>query len=515
MAQSRRGSCSQTLGRAAVAAAFLAVVPSPWGGVEASQAVAAASDDHRPNIILINADDLGYAGLGSYGQQLIQTPHIDKMAADGIRFTDFYAANTVCVPSRVGLLTGRHPGHASIRDNHTPPLQDFSGYMSAWPKELWPPKGRTLSKILKQAGYKTAQFGKLEAGIPMEPGKMAEHGWDEWFGFRETDEAAEYYPVELWRNEETITLEENKAADVRSQGILGTKGVYSPDLFVEEILKFIRQNKDRRFFIYFPTQVPHGRSPKDGEQLQVPDIGPYEDRDWTRLEKLYAAMMTRFDVDVGRILGQLDGLGLSSKTLVVLTSDNGDENSYYGYTKRFQATGPLRGKKRFLYEGGIRVPMIARWPGTIRPSQTSNLPSAGWDFVPTFADLAGAARPDHADGISLVPTLLGHPDRQQSREYLYWEHHMGKQQAVRMGRWKGVRFGGTKEPIELYDLRVDVGETHDVAGSHPDIVKRMGAIMVKARENSEFTKFWLLPERRQNQLEFDKWIFDQLEHGIR
>ena len=150
------------------------------------------------------------------------------------------------------------------------------------------------------------------------------------------------------------------------------------------------------------------------------------------------------------------------------------------------------------------MPMIARWPGTIGPSQTSNLPGAAWDFVPTFADLAGAARPDHADGISLVPTLLGHPDRQEHREYLYWEHHMGKQQAVRMGRWKDVRYGGTKEPIELYDLSVDVGETHDVADSHPDIVKRMGAIMVKARENSEFTKFWLLPERRQNQLQFDK-----------
>jgi len=159
--------------------------------------------------------------------------------------------------------------------------------------------------------------------------------------------------------------------------------------------------------------------------------------------------------------------------------------------------------------------MIARWPGTIRPSQTSNLPSAAWDFMPTFADLAGAPRPDHADGISLVPSLLGRPDRQPSREYLYWEHHMGKQQAVRMGQWKGVRFGGTQKPIELYDLRVDSGETRDVAGSHPDIVEQMGTFMVKARENSEYTKFWVLPERRQYQLQFDKVIFDQLEHGIR
>ena len=475
----------------------------------------ATADPQTPNIILINADDLGYAGLGSYGQRLIQTPHIDKMAQDGVRFTDFYAANTVCVPSRVGLLTGRHPGHASIRDNFAPPLENFSGYRETWPEELWPPKDATLSKVLKQAGYRTAQFGKLEAGIPMEPGRMAAHGWDEWLGFRETDEAAQFYPLELWRNDRKISFEANRPEDVRRSGIVGNKGVYSADLFIEEILTFIRENKDRRFFVYFPTQVPHGRSPRDGEQIQVPDVGIYADREWTRPEKLYAAMITRFDGHVGRILGQLEELGISGRTLVVLTSDNGDENSYYGFSRRFQATGPLRGKKRYLYEGGIRVPMIARWPGTISPSRISSLPSAAWDLLPTFAELAGAARPDHADGVSLVPTLLGHPDRQQPREYLYWEYAMGKQQAVRIGRWKGIRFGGTKEPIELYDLMVDIGEAHDVADAHPDVVSRIRAIMGAARESSEFTKFWPLPDHRQYQLQWDKWIFDQLKHGIR
>jgi arylsulfatase A len=475
----------------------------------------ASGEGQRPNIIFILADDLGYAGVGCYGQKLILTPQIDKMAGEGLRFTDFYASNTVCVPSRTGLITGRHPGHASIRDNYMPPLKDFSGFMESWPEELWPPKSTTLGQVLKRTGYKTAQFGKLEAGIPMKPGKMTEHGWDEWFGFRGTGEAFQYYPLQLWKNDEKITFEANKPEDVRKPGVVGKKGVYSEDLFIEASLKFIRENKDHPFFLYFPTQVPHGRSPKDGDEIQVPDLGPYADRDWTHLEKLYAAAMTRLDGDVGRIIRQLKDLGIDDNTLIILTSDNGDENSYYKYTQRFHATGPLRGKKRFLYEGGIRVPMIARWPGKIQPAQTSPLPGAGWDFMATFADLAGAARPDSTDGVSLVPTLLGHPERQEHREYLYWEFNMGKQQAVRMGPWKGIRFGGTQEPIELYDLSVDIGEAHNVADAHPDIVERIAAIMVEARANSEFTRFWPLPEHRLNQVKTDKMIFDQLEHGIR
>jgi len=469
----------------------------------------------KPNIILINTDDLGYAGLGCYGQKLIQTPHIDKMAEEGLRFTDYYAANTVCVPSRVGLLTGRHPGHASIRDNFKPPLENFTGFMEEWPKELWPSEVMTLGRVFKQAGYRTAQFGKLEAGIPMAPGKMTEHGWDYWFGFRGTGDAFQYYPLELWKNDQKIVFEENKIEEVRRPGIVGGRGVYSEDLFVEEILNFIRENAEAPFFIYFPTQVPHGRSPRDGDEIQVPDIGPYADRDWTHLEKLYAAMITRFDGHVGRIIERLKELGLDRDTVIFLTSDNGDENSYYKYTKRFEATGPLRGKKRFLYEGGIRVPMIVRWPGQIQPSRTSDLPWAGWDIMATLAELTGVEPPDHTDGISVVPTLLGRPDQQADREYLYWEHHMGKQQAVRMGRWKGVRFGGTGEPIELYDLSLDIGETNNLAEDHPEILKRMNAIMREAREGSEFTKFWPLPEYRLNDVEWDRWIFNQLEHGIR
>jgi uncharacterized sulfatase len=469
---------------------------------------------HRPNIILILADDLGYAGLGCYGQKLILTPAIDKLAAEGMRFTDFYSSNTVCVPSRVGMLLGMHPGHAPIRDNFTPHLPNFSGYMKEYPAELWPPNLPTFGRVMKNAGYQTAQFGKLEAGIPMPRGKMTEHGWDYWFGFKGTGDAFQYYPLELWKKDEKISFAENRPADIRRPGIVGDRGVYSQDLFVGEILDFIRRSQGAPFFIYFPTQVPHGRSPADGDEMQLPDIGPYADRDWTHLEKLYAAAITRLDSHVGRIVQQLKERGIDDQTLILLTSDNGDENSYYKYTKRFAATGPLKGKKRFLYEGGIRVPLIARWPGRIAPGQTNRAPAATWDFMATLAELAGTAKPAHSDGISLVPTLLGQPPP-PTREYLYWEYHMGKQQAVRLGPWKGVRFGGTKEPVELYHLDTDLGETRNVAANHPDIVARITAIMQEARADSASGKYWPLPEHRQNQIKWDKLIFDQLANGIR
>jgi arylsulfatase A-like enzyme len=500
------------LGMVATASATL----PPLGQIlSAGQKTAATTNQFsKPNIILIMADDLGYAGLGCYGQELIQTPYIDKMAAGGMRFTNFYSGNTVCIPSRVSLLMGLHPGHAPIRDNFPPHLPDFSGYMTEFPSDLWPPKLPTIGQVMKKAGYKTAQFGKLEAGIPLPKGKMTELGWDYWFGFKETDDAAQYYPVELWKNDEKIIIEENKPEDIRKVGIVGKRGVYSQDLFIEEILKFIKENKDKPFFIYFPTQIPHGRHPKFGEKIQVPEIGPYADKDWTLLEKLYASMITRLDFDVGRIIQELKNLGIETKTVLFFTSDNGDENSYYDYTDRFKATGPLRGKKRFLYEGGIRVPMIAYWPGVIKPGSVCDLPAAAWDFMATLAELARVQAPAHTDGVSLVPTLTGQNDRQAQREYLYWEYHFGKQQAVRIGRYKGIRFGGTKEPIELYDLMTDIGESKNIASSHPELVKKINSLMEEARQGSEFTRYWPLPEHRLYNVKWDKWIFDQLEKGI-
>lgn len=474
-----------------------------------------AKETKKPNIILIMADDLGYSGLGCYGQKLIQTPNIDKMASQGIRFTDYYSANTVSVPSRVGLLTGRHPGHAPIRDNFTPHLENYSGYMEGYPEELWPTKLPTIGQVMKNAGYFTAQFGKLEAGIPLPVGKMTEHGWDYWFGFKGTGQAFQYYPLELWKNDTRIEYPENRPEDVRRPGIVGDKGTYSQDMFVNEILNLLEQKSDKPFFIYFPTQVPHGRSPVDGDEIQIPDYGPYADREWSHLEKLYAACITRLDDHIGLIVNKLKELGLDKNTIIIFTSDNGDENSYYKYTKTFEGTGPLKGKKRFLYEGGIRVPLIAYWPGKIKPSSTTGLPAAAWDIMPTLADLAMVDSPETTDGISLVPTFTGQTKKQEKREYLYWEYHMGKQQAVRMGNWKGVRFGGTLEPIELYDLSTDIGETNNIAAQHPEIIEKIDSIMFEARKGSEFNSFWPLPEHRLYEVKNDKLIFDQLKNGIR
>lgn len=471
----------------------------------------------KPNIILINADDLAYQGLGCYGQRLIQTPRIDQMAAEGMRFTDFYAASAACVPSRTSMLTGQHPGHASIRDNYPPHVaigqNNGGGYHKDFPGALWPPKVPTLGRVIKDAGYHTAQFGKLEAGIPMAVGKMTEHGWDHWIGFRGTGAAFQYYPVALWKNDQPIEFKGNRDPEVRRQGILGDRGVYSQDLFTDDLLRFIRENREKPFFLYFATQVPHGRSPKDGAQIQLPDIGPYADRDWTELEKLYAAMITRLDGHVGQIIDLLKELGLDENTVILFTSDNGRENSYYEYTNRFQDGGKLRAKKRFLYEGGIRVPMIVRWPGHIKAGSTSDLPWAGWDLMATLAELAGTDTPPHSDGISVVPTLLGENERQTKREYLYWEYQQGKQQAVRMGHWKGIRIGGTHEPIELYDLSKDIGEGTNLAEAHPEIVKRVSQIMVEAREGSEFTNYWKIPENRRSDIDLDQWMYSKLKNS--
>ena len=467
------------------------------------------TESKRPNIILINADDLGYAGLGCYSQELILTPNIDKMASEGMRFTDFYSPNTVCVPSRTGLVLGMHPGHAPIRDNYRPPLENYSGFMSSWPEELWPPKIPTIGRVMKDAGYKTAQFGKLEAGIPMKEGKMTEHGWDYWFGFKATGAAFQYYPTVLWKNDKKITYPENEPDSVSRPGVVGDKGVYSEELFVREIENYIRENRDSTFFIYFPTQIPHGRSPRDGDEIQLPEIGQYESRDWTHLEKLYAACVSRLDSDVGRILSLLKELDIADNTIVLFTSDNGDENSYYKYTDRFHATGPLKGKKRYLYEGGIRIPMIAYWPGTIAPGTESDIPAAGWDFMSTLADLANVSPPSHTDGISLVPILTGRDSELEKRDYLYWEYHQGKQQAVRLGKYKGIRIGGTEEPIELYDLSTDLGEENNIANENPALVNKIDSIMSAARAGSPFNKYWPLPEHRLN-VQQDQWIFNNI-----
>jgi arylsulfatase A-like enzyme len=428
----------------------------------------------RPNIIFILADDLGYGDLGCYGQQTIQTPNLDRMAAEGMLFTDFYAGSTVCAPSRCCLMTALHTGHAWIRGNDRIPLR---------------PSDVTVAELLKQAGYTTGIVGKWGLGEPQTTGVPNKKGFDQWFGYLNQLHAHNYYPDYLWRNEEKVPLA-NEVKAINPPGGVATKRVqYSHDLFTADALSFIARNKRKPFFLYLAYTIPHANNEAGKDGMEVPSYGPYANEDWPDPQKGHAAMITRMDGDIGRLFALLKRLRLDEKTLVLFSSDNGPHKEGGGDPAFFDSNGPLRGLKRDLYEGGIRVPLIARWPGRIAAGSGTNHVSAFWDFLPTCCELVGATAPKGIDGISILPTLLGRPERQKGHPYLYWEfHEQGKKQAVRMGRWKGVRVNVAKEPngpIELYDLTADLGEERNLADAHPEIVKRMAEIMVTARTPSE------------------------------
>jgi arylsulfatase A-like enzyme len=422
---------------------------------------------------LILADDLGYGDLGSYGQKMIRTPNLDRMAREGVRFTNFYAASPVCAPSRCSLMTGLHQGHAYIRGNSTlVPVPGLSGQearrLSLRPHDV------TVAEVLKAAGYATGLIGKWGLGEPETSGVPNRKGFDYFFGYLNQTHAHNYYPDYLWRNQERVTLE---------------KGTYSHDLFTGEALEFIRRSRERPFFLYLAFTIPHadnelGRATGNG--MEVPNDAPYSAERWRPQEKNYAAMVTRMDSDVGKVLALLRELGIDDRTIVFFSSDNGPQGADEGgFNPDFFAShGVLRGIKRDLYEGGIRVPMIARWPDKIGPGRVSHQVWAAWDFMPTAAALAGAKPRPGIDGISMLPALLAH--RQRRPEYLYWEfHERGFAQALRLGRWKAIRPGPNK-PVELYDLQIDIRETRDLAASHSDIVRRVEEIMREAHTQSEF-----------------------------
>ncbi|MCD6508495.1 arylsulfatase [Candidatus Poribacteria bacterium] len=414
----------------------------------------------KPNIIFILADDLGYGDLGCYGQRLIETPNIDALAAEGIRFTQCYAGSTVCAPSRCALMTGFHMGHARVRGNKLIPLR---------------PRDVTVAEILKGAGYTTAIIGKWGLGEPGTTGVPNLKGFDEWFGYLNQRRAHNYYPEYLWRNMEKYWIKEN---------MNGKKGVYSHDLFTEEALKFIRRNRGNPFFLYLAYTIPHANNElgrKTGNGMEVPSDEPYSDRSWPQVEKNFAAMVTRMDRDVGRIVSLLKELGIDGETVIFFSSDNGPHREGGHDPKFFKSSGPLRGIKRDLYEGGIRVPMIVRWPGKIKPGSVSDQVWAFWDFLPTAAEIAGVESPRGIDGISMLPALLG--KEQGDHEYLYWEfYERGFDQAVRMGDWKGVRHLDRK--IELYNLSEDIGERRNIAADHLDIVNEISKIMREAHLDS-------------------------------
>lgn len=432
----------------------------------------------KPNILLILADDLGYGDLGCYGQQRIRTPNLDRMASEGMQFTQYYAGSTVCAPSRCSLMTGKHTGNCTVRGNVD---------------VLMRPEETTVAELLKRAGYATACIGKWGIGHPPDPEDPHRHGFDHFFGYLSMWHAHNYYPDFLWRNREKVPLDNvvqhpekhYKEGQRELVGLAKEKRDYSHDLFTEEALKYI-DAQDKPFFLFLPYTIPHANNEahRFGEHgMEVPGLGRYADEDWPEPEKGKAAMISRMDRDIGRLLEKLQQRGMDRDTLVIFTSDNGPHKEGGVDPAFFDSNGPLRGIKRDLYEGGIRVPMIARWPGRIEPGTESDHISAFWDILPTFAEIAGAEPAKNTDGISLLPTLLGRAQREH--KYLYWEfHERGPRQAVRMGKWKAVRMA-PERPIELYDLDADIGEKNDIADRHPDVVARVRDILRTAHTNDK------------------------------
>lgn len=444
----------------------------------------------KPNLIWVMADDLGYGELGCYGQSVIATPHLDRMAKEGLRFTQFYSGATVCAPSRSVLMTGQHHGRTRVRGN--------AGQANPAAQALQP-GDMTVARLLQQAGYRTALVGKWglgDVGVA-ETGLPRRQGFDEFFGYLNQHHAHNHFPDFLWRNEQQVKLPNEVVPVGGAGGGYATRAVqFADDLFADAALQFVADNKDRPFFLYWSMVIPHAnnertRALKNG--AQVPDFGPFADKDWPEPDKGHAAMISRLDGYVGRLLAALREHKIAENTLVVFTSDNGPHDESNHQLARFQPSGPLTGIKRSLTDGGIRVPTIAWWPGRTPAGVVS--PHVGYfgDWMATAGELAGVAAPAGVDSLSFVPTLVGRPEDQKSHEFLYWEFHEGgfKQAALYQGRWKGIRRGAPDAPIALYDQQNDVGEKTDVAASHPEIARKIGDYLAGARtESADWRPIW-------------------------
>lgn len=450
-----------------------------------------------PNIIYINTDDWGIGKVPGYAtdeatRALLNTPNIDRLREQGMTFTNSYAGNAVCGPSRCSLLTGKMPGYAAWRANRPRPLVQ------------WPPADPMLGRVAQQAGYRTAGFGKLSHGGASTPQEITDTGWDYWLGYLTHVDCRDYYAKYIYENGERIAISENtdevlagtmmsapgdarlnaprdgsRLANEQGSGVVDG-GTFTEYFYGEKIVGIINEDSDKPFFIYYASTVPHGGKPGG---MRVPDLAGYENVEGlTQYERVYLALMTHHDIVVGRILAALEEKGIAENTIVIWTSDNGDEDSYYGRTETFDGNADFRMMKRSLYEGGIRTPMYAYWPGTIEPGSTTDLITTQTDLMPTIADAGGAALTDAMQGISIFPTLAGKPDDQTDREYIYFEfYERGPQQSVRMGKWKAYRKGGSNQPTELYDLDADPGEENDLAAQHPDLIERMNHIMATDR----------------------------------
>lgn len=435
-------------------------------------------ESSKPNIIFILADDLGYADLGCYGQTNFSTPHIDKLAQEGMKFTQHYAGSTVCAPSRCVLMTGKHTGHSFVRGNAQ--NQTGAGQIAL------PPEETTFVEHLKTLGYRTGAFGKWGLGNAGTIGDPLNHGFDEFFGYHDQVLAHNSYPEFLYKNNEKVLLknEVNYLSDTlwhKGLGSISTKKLsYSNDLILEEALKFIQDNKGVPFFLYFPTTIPHDNGEAEiGNRFEVPDKSKYQNENWTKDEKSYAALVEHLDGYIGALTKELDDLEIAENTVIIFTSDNGPLP-----TEHLNSNGDLRGHKRDLYEGGIRVPLIIKWPDKIKANSHSDHVSAFWDFFPSVLDIAGLDDHPKTDGISFLPELLG--EEQAKHDYLYWEFHwwLPSRQAVRMGNWKGVKNSPVSD-LELYDLSNDSSEKINLAAEHTIVIDKMEQILIEARSKSK------------------------------
>ena len=446
-----------------------------------------------PNIILIMADDLGYGDIGVYGQSLFPTPNIDRLAKGGIRFLQHYSGSTVCAPSRSALMTGQHSGHTFIRGNLERGFTlDNEGQYPLAAEEL------TIAEVLKEANYRTGAFGKWGLGYPGSEGDPNFQGFDQFYGYNCQRVAHNYYPTHLWNNQKKEKLRGNDGA---------TTETYAPELIHQKALSFLEENKESPFFMFYPSVIPHAELVAPMEYIAkyrglfLPEkkfirkkggynVGRYNPQE--ECHAAFAAMINVLDDQVGEIIDKIHELGIAENTLILFTSDNGPHLEGGADPDYFNSNGPLRGYKRDLYEGGIRVPMIAYWPSKIQPGSTTDHPSAFWDFFPTAIEIAGLNKNwADIDGISFLPTLTG--KEQKAHPYLYWEFlKKGGRQAVRMDQWKAVRLNMSNNPdapIELYRLTDDIGEENNIAEQYPEMVKIMDSLMSNAHEYSEIFPF--------------------------
>lgn len=476
----------------------------------------------KPNVVYLLADDLGYGELGCFGQEKIETPHIDKLAESGIKFTRHYAGAPVCAPSRCSLLTGLHMGHAFVRSNdewrERGEVWDYAK-AAADPhlegQRPIPANTITLGKILQKAGYVTGCVGKWGLGAPFTDGVPNKQGFDFFYGYNCQRQAHNYYPPHLWKNEEKIPLDNevvvpgtklDEGADPYDPASYAkfTQKDYAPELMQQEVLAFVERNKDKPFFLYYATPIPHDplQAPKrwvdyyhqkfGDEEPYLGDKGYFPNR---YPHATYAAMISYLDEQVGELMAKLKDLGIYDNTLIIFTSDNGPTYAGGVDAPFFNSAKPFhceRGwAKGYVHEGGIRVPMVAAWEGHIKPGTQSGHISAFWDVMPTLAEITGAKTPDDIDGISFLPALTGQ-GVQREHEYLYWEFPSYEgQQAVRKGDWKAMRMNIFKGnmAIDLYNLKEDIVEEHSVADQHPEIVKDMERIMKKAHTQAPTVKF--------------------------